>query len=121
MHRLRFSEVQSARELLQKHFKPSRLLAAESLGRLHGGPVFLKLESELPTKSFKVRGATYALALNLTRNEIREVTASSTGNHGAAVAYAAGMLNLPTRIFLPANPNPLKRKRIAALGANIVE
>lgn len=52
---------------------------------------------------------------------MREVAAASTGNHGAAVAYAAKLLNVPAVIFLPENPNPVKRKRIEDLGAKIVE
>jgi threonine dehydratase len=86
-----------------------------------GKEVSLKLETELPTGSFKVRGAFYTLALNLSRRAIPEVVASSTGNHGAAVAFAAKALGVKARIFLPTNPNPVKRNRIAALGAEIVE
>jgi threonine dehydratase len=52
---------------------------------------------------------------------INEVVASSTGNHGAAVAWAAKLLGIKARIFLPAGCNPVKRARIASLGAEIVE
>jgi len=86
-----------------------------------GSDVYLKLETDLPTGSFKPRGALYALSVNAARCPIREVTASSTGNHGAAVAFAAKLLGIPATIFLPDNPNPVKRARIAALGAKIVE
>ena len=85
------------------------------------GPVRLKLESELPTGSFKVRGAIYALSVNQARRAIPEVVASSTGNHGAAVAYAARLLGVRATIFLPADPNPVKRANIARQGAEIVE
>jgi threonine dehydratase len=81
----------------------------------------LKLETDLPTASFKVRGAIYALAKNLERAPIHEVVASSTGNHGAAVAYAAKLLGVTATIYLPENCNPVKRERIASLGAAIVE
>jgi threonine dehydratase len=37
------------------------------------------------------------------------------------VAYAAKLLGVKARIFLPAGCNPVKRGRIAALGAEIVE
>src|SRR2546430_2926828 len=76
---------------------------------------------ELPTGSFKVRGALWALSEKLRTQAIREVTASSTGNHGAAVAYAAQKLGVKATIFLPEKNNPVKRARIAALGAAIVE
>jgi threonine dehydratase len=53
--------------------------------------------------------------------KVREVVASSTGNHGAALAYAARHLGVPATIFLPANPNPVKAERIQRLGATLVE
>ena len=40
------------------------------------------------------------------------VVAASTGNHGAAVAYAARLANLATTIFLPENPNPQKEVKV---------
>jgi len=112
--------VQRAREILRSYLPMSRLVAAPSLS---GGSsnVFLKLESELPTGSFKPRGALCALTIELGRRPVREVTASSTGNHGAAVAFAARQLGSAATIFLPHHPNPVKRARIAALGAKIVE
>jgi threonine dehydratase len=115
------TSAQEAHSLLRRHFPASRLLHADSLSRKAGIEVFVKLESELPTGSFKPRGALYALSRNVERGSIREVTASSTGNHGAAVAFAAKLLQIPATIFLPANPNPVKRARIEALGAKIVE
>ena len=83
--------------------------------------VHLKVETGLPTSSFKPRGALYALSVNLARRQVEEVTASSTGNHGAAVAFAAKTLGVPATIFLPSNPNPVKRQKISDLGARIVE
>jgi threonine dehydratase len=112
--------IAAARELLRKYLPQTRLVAAQSLSKA-SAEVYLKLESELPTGSFKPRGAIYALATNLARRPVKEVVASSTGNHGAAVAYAAKLLGIPATIFLPENPNPVKRKRIAELGAKIVE
>jgi threonine dehydratase len=115
--------ISSAREayaLLRTYFPTSRLVPAPSLSGKNGS-VYLKLESDLPTGSFKPRGALHALSVNLGRRKIEEVTACSTGNHGAAVAFAARQLGIAATIFLPAHPNPVKRARIAALGARIVE
>ena len=118
---LSFDTICDARSILSRYLPVTRLVAASSLRRFSGGEVYLKLESELPTGSFKPRGALYALTVNQSRREIREVVASSTGNHGAAVAYAAKLLGVKATIFLPSNPNPVKRARIAELGATIVE
>ena len=83
----------------------------------------------MPTGSFKVRGALYALSVNQARGALAttrrattgEVVCASTGNHGAAVAYAAQLLGIRATIFLPGHPNPVKAARIRELGARIVE
>ena len=112
--------IREAQTLLASHLPVTSLLPCPALSR-PGTQAHLKLEIELPTNSFKPRGALYALSVNLRRRTIQEVTACSTGNHGAAVAYAAKTLGIPATIFLPANPNPVKRQRIHDLGARIVE
>jgi threonine dehydratase len=115
------STIGEAQKFLAKYFAPTRLIPALFLSQMTGRNVYLKLETELPTSSFKVRGALYALAQRMNRGQVLEVVASSTGNHGAAVAYAAKQFGIKAKIFLPANCNPVKRARIAALGAAIVE
>ncbi len=115
------STIREAQRFLAKYFTPTRLIAAPFLSQRTGKSVYLKLETELPTGSFKVRGAVYALAQRMNRGQIKEVVACSTGNHGAAVAYAAKQFGIKAKIFLPTNCNPVKRGRIGALGAAIVE
>jgi threonine dehydratase len=114
-------EIEQARELLGRYLRPTRLVSAESLARRSGARVFLKIESDLPTGSFKPRGAFNALITNARQRALPGVVAASTGNHGAAVAYAAHIARVGATIFLPENPNPVKRARIVALGAKVVE
>ena len=120
MHVAEDDRVEEARRLLSAWLPRSRLVSAESL-RGAGADVWLKLESELPTGSFKPRGAIYALAAQRQRGPVPEVITCSTGNHGAAVAYAARLFGMRATVFLPEGANPAKRARIAALGARIVE
>ena len=115
------STIRGAQRFLATYFEPTRLIAAPFLSQATGKNVYLKLETELPTGSFKVRGAFWALAERMKRGQVQEVVASSTGNHGAAVAYAAKQFGIKAKIFLPANCNSVKRGRIAELGAAIVE
>ncbi|MGH9734402.1 MAG: threonine ammonia-lyase [Candidatus Acidiferrales bacterium] len=112
------SMIREAESLIASHLPVTPLV---SVAGLAPSVVYLKLEVELPTGSFKPRGALYALARKLRQGTIAEVTASSTGNHGAAVAWAAKVLGVPATIFLPKDPNPVKRRRIAELGARIVD
>src|SRR5215469_4308912 len=115
------STIREAQKFLAKYFAPTRLIAAPFLGQRTAKNVYLKLETDLPTGSFKVRGAFYALAERMKKGGLRGVVASSTGNHGAAVAYAGREFGIAAKIFLPLNCNPVKRARIEALGAAILE
>ena len=114
-------KVAEARKLLQEIVPQSRVLESSFLSAATSAKVFLKLEAEGPTGSFKVRAAYYAIHTRLQHGAIRGVVTSSTGNHGAATAFAAKRLGLPARIYLPQNPNPAKRARIAQQGAEIIE
>jgi threonine dehydratase len=82
------------------------------------GPLTLKLELMQHSGSFKVRGA----FANLLLREIPDagVAAASGGNHGAAVAYAASVLGIPARIFVPEVSSPAKVSRIRDYGAHLV-
>lgn len=112
--------IAKARTLLARYFETTPLVRAASLSE-PGREVFLKNETVLPTGSFKLRGALYALSTALGRCSMREVVAASTGNHGAAVAYAGAQLGVPARIFLPVGANAVKTARIRDLGATLVE
>lgn len=83
-----------------------------------GGPIALKLELMQHTGSFKARGA----FASLTQGDIPSagVAAASGGNHGAAVAYAAGKLGHRARIFVPSISSPAKIARIRSYGAELV-
>jgi threonine dehydratase len=85
---------------------------------LDGVRLSLKLELLQHTGSFKTRGA----FANLLTREIPAVgvVAASGGNHGVAVAYAAGKLGKPARIFVPTVASPAKMDRIRDYGAHLV-
>lgn len=111
----------SALERIRALFPPTRLVRSPSLSHAIGAETYLKLEGELPTGSFKVRGAYVALRAALEGQPITEVVAASTGNHGAAVAWAARQLGVSARIFVPVGANRTKTARIESLGARLSE
>ena len=82
------------------------------------GPLTLKLEQFQHTGSFKARGAFANLLLRSV--PAAGVVAASGGNHGAAVAYAAGVLGVPARIFVPTVSSAAKVSRIRCYGADLV-
>ena len=115
------NDTAAALQLLRNKFAATRLVHSRGLSDDVGVDVYLKVESELPTGSFKVRGAYYALSNIRERGTVSEVAAASTGNHGAAVAWAARELGLKARVFVPVGANAVKTGRIKSLGATLTE
>ena len=95
------------------------LVHSAALSRRAGVEVHLKCEQRQRTGSFKIRGAFNALALLSEDVRRRGVVASSAGNHGLGLAWAAKQLGIRARVFVPASAPGVKRDGIAALGADV--
>ncbi|MBC8089057.1 MAG: pyridoxal-phosphate dependent enzyme [Phycisphaerae bacterium] len=113
------ADVRAAATRIAGAARLTRLLKSEKLSRQAGTPVFLKCELEQQTGSFKVRGAFNVLASLSPEARKRGVVASSAGNHGLGVAFAAHAFGAPAMLFLPSTAPEVKKSGIAALGATI--
>ena len=80
-------------------------------------PLTLKLELMQHVGSFKARGAFNRVLAEGDAVPAAGLVAASGGNHGAAVAYVAHALGLHAEVFVPSSSPPMKRDRIASLGA----
>jgi threonine dehydratase len=116
---LRATDVLAAAERIRSTVRRTPLVRSAALSDIARGDVYLKLETEQLTGSFKVRGALNALAALPDNARRRGVVASSAGNHGLGVAFAARELGVPATIFVPSNAPQVKREGIAALGATL--
>lgn len=117
--RLRAASVHSAAKRIAPHIKRTPLTRSESLSRVARSDVFLKLETEQTTGSFKLRGALNSLSCLTPEQRRSGVVASSAGNHGLGVAYAAKTLGIPAKIYVPATAPVVKKSGIRALGAEL--
>src|SRR5471032_1692867 len=79
----------------------TRIIRSSALSRMAGGDVRLKLENEQITGSFKLRGAMNVIASLDSVARARDVVASSAGNHGLGVAYAAKHFGVRATIYIP--------------------
>jgi len=114
------SDIQEAKKAIAPFIACTPLVHSAYLSRLNSGNVFLKLENEQITNSFKARGAFYKL-LHLTRKEKHlGIITASAGNHGQAVAYAAKKLGLPAKIVVPTTTPHVKVEGIKRWGADLV-
>ncbi|HEX7003885.1 MAG TPA: threonine/serine dehydratase [Trueperaceae bacterium] len=113
-------EILAARERLAPYLAPTPLKRADSYGGRLDATVLLKLELFQPTGAFKVRGALNALLSLDEAAKGRGVIASSAGNHGLGLAYAASTLGLPATVVLPASAPTRRAKLIERLGATVI-
>lgn len=117
--RLKSRAVEEAAERIAPHVKRTRLIRSDALSAMAGGDVWLKLENEQVTGSFKARGALNALSLLSREQQRKGVVASSAGNHGMGVATAAKTLGLSAKIYVPRTAPEVKKQGIRALGAEL--
>ena len=87
-------------------------------GLAPGDDVWLKREDLHALGSFKWRGALPAVR-GYRDAGATEVVTASTGNHGAATAWAAMQLGMRAVVFAPERTSRTKLERIAALGAEL--
>jgi threonine dehydratase len=80
----------------------------------------LKLECLQETGSFKARGAWNQIAQLTEEQRAHGVVATSSGNHGRALAWAAARAGVPATIFMPADAYPNKIAACRELGAEVV-
>jgi threonine dehydratase len=99
------AELHAAAELVAKHLDPTPLLEV----CLDGRRIFLKLETDQPTGSFKVRGALAAVS-GLEPGE--PLVACSAGNHGLGIAWASGLLGARATVVVPETASAAKVEKL---------
>ena len=109
--------IHAAKRSIQPHVIKTPLLHSQSLSRLCGCHIYLKMECWQTCGCFKLRGVTNFL--NHRKEEVMKagVVTASSGNHALAVAHAATKMQVPhIKIFLPENADPSKVNKIRLRG-----
>jgi threonine dehydratase len=95
------------------------VLRSATLDAMCGAELFFKCENLQKTGSFKIRGATNAIFSLANSQAARGIVTPSSGNHGAAVACAAGWRGVPAWIVMPKNAPAVKCRAVEAYGGKI--
>ncbi|MEE8078700.1 MAG: pyridoxal-phosphate dependent enzyme, partial [Pseudomonadales bacterium] len=95
-------------------------MTSSTLNDLVGLELHFKCENFQRSGAFKMRGATNALLqLSAAEREAGVVTHSS-GNHGAALALAGSLIDVPVWVVVPENAPSFKCRAIERYGATLV-
>lgn len=113
-------DIYSARKRIEKYVRKTPLEYSHFLSDLSGGEVWLKLENQQYTGSFKARGAMNKLIQLSPEEKARGIVTASSGNHAQGVGYAGNILGVDSTIVVPANTPRVKRDAIELYGVELV-
>jgi threonine dehydratase len=111
--------VRRAEARIRPHIRETYLEASPYFSEASGAEVYLKLENLQHTGSFKVRGALNKILAMTPEQRSRGVVTASTGNHGAAVAFACNQVGARGLVFVPENASPDKVEAVRRRGAEV--
>jgi threonine dehydratase len=113
-------EITEAREVIRGKILKTPLIYSETLSRMFECEIFLKLENQQETGSFKIRGALYKLMKRAEEIGPRGVVAASGGNHAQGVARAAAQAGIPATVVMPAWASITKQEATRSYGCEVI-
>lgn len=113
-------QIRRAAERIGPYVHRTPVLSSNAINKIAGAEVFFKCENLQKAGAFKARGATNAVFSLSDEEALRGVATQSSGNHGAALARAAGLRGIPVTVVMPRNALAIKKQAVAGHGATIV-
>ena len=111
--------IRAAHERIRPHIHRTPVLSSPALDAAVGAQLFFKCENLQRVAAFKARGACNAV-LSLSAAEAKQgVVTHSSGNHGAALAWAARSRGIPAWIVMPSNAAQVKLDAVRGFGGTI--
>jgi threonine dehydratase len=114
-----FQHIEEARDKIKGTIRKTPLRWSETISKMAGFSVHVKLENQQKTGSFKLRGAANRiLGGDISPNG---VIAASAGNHAQGVAYAALRAGVSATIVMPQGAPITKVEATRSYGATVVQ
>jgi len=111
--------IRAAAARIAPHVHRTPVLTSSSIDAEVGARLVFKCENLQKIGAFKARGATNAVFALAPELAARGVVTHSSGNHGAALAYAAARRGIPAWVVMPENAPKVKIANVAREGATI--
>lgn len=114
-------DIEAAYEVLKHVVKHTPLEKDLYLSQKYQCNVYLKREDLQWVRSFKLRGAYYAVSQLTPAVRQQGISCASAGNHAQGVAYTANKLDLHAVIFMPVTTPNQKIEQVKFFGQDNVE
>ncbi|HFU4205605.1 TPA: threonine ammonia-lyase IlvA [Streptococcus suis] len=113
--------VEQAYEVLKRVVVRTPLDYSRYLSEKYGATVYIKRENEQRVRSFKIRGAYYAISQLSDEEKSLGVVCASAGNHAQGVAYTCQEMQIPATIFMPITTPQQKIGQVRFFGGDFVD
>jgi threonine dehydratase len=111
--------IRAAHARIAPHVHRTPVLTCTALDEETGAHVYFKCENFQKVGAFKARGATNAVMSLAADVAQRGVVTHSSGNHGAALAFAAALRGIPAWVVMPENAAQVKLANVRRYGATV--
>ncbi len=111
--------IRAAQARIAPHVVRTPVLSSEALDLATGARLFFKCENLQRVGAFKARGAANAVLSLDDARAARGVVTHSSGNHGAALAWAARARGIPAYIVMPDNAPAIKVENVRGFGGTV--
>ena len=98
-----FEDVLAAAERIRGHVHRTPVMTSSAIDGITGAHLHFKCENLQKVGAFKARGATNAVLSLNDEAAGRGVATHSSGNHAAALAFAAGIRGVPANVVMPSS------------------
>jgi len=117
---IKLSEIYATRKRIKKWIRKTPFEHSPKLSEIIGGSVYLKLENQQITKSFKIRGAANKVLKLTEKEKAKGIVAASSGNHAQGIGLIAKELGIKAIIVVPKNTPEVKINEIRQYGVDLL-
>lgn len=118
---LRAKDITHAHKVLKDVVVNTPLDYDHYLSEKYQAKIYLKKENMQRVRSFKLRGAYYAISQLSEEERQRGVVCASAGNHAQGVAYTCKEMKIPATIFMPITTPQQKIGQVRFFGGEFVD
>ena len=112
--------IREAHARIRDRVRRTPVLTSGRLDGLSGCQLFFKCENFQKTGAFKARGALNAVLSLGDAEAARGVATHSSGNHAAALSWAASLRGIPAIVVMPRTASRIKMASVERYGGRIV-
>jgi threonine dehydratase len=118
---VKMSDIENAAQTIEGYIHKTPVLSSSSINQMFGCTIRFKCENFQKVGAFKARGACNAVFSLPAEVAAKGFATHSSGNHGAALAYAAAAKGVDVHVVMPQNAPRVKRIAVESYGAKVVE